>query len=152
GFGPLHPAAEPAVVQVPDFGDRFWVYQLCDERTDSFAHIGAMYGTKPGCYLVVRSDWNGTVPSGIADVLRCPTDVAICIPRLFMDDTDADRAAVQPIVNQIGVYPLSEFTGTAREFDWANAPKYPSQSSGDAEARWVFPEKFVDVLGDVLDE
>lgn len=32
----------PAVVQVPDFGKRFWVYQVVDLRTDSFADIGAM--------------------------------------------------------------------------------------------------------------
>ena len=28
---------EPAVVQVPDFGKRFWVYQIVNLRTDSFA-------------------------------------------------------------------------------------------------------------------
>lgn len=37
----------PVVVQVPDFGERFWVYQIVDLRTDSFAQIGAMYGTRP---------------------------------------------------------------------------------------------------------
>ena len=28
---------EPVVIQVPDFGDRFWVYALYDARTDQFA-------------------------------------------------------------------------------------------------------------------
>lgn len=37
----------PMVVQVPDFGDRFWVYQIVDLRTDSFAFLGKMYGTPP---------------------------------------------------------------------------------------------------------
>ncbi|WP_336487034.1 DUF1254 domain-containing protein [Methylobacterium nigriterrae] len=37
----------PVVVQVPDFGGRFWVYQVVDLRTDGFAQIGSMYGTKP---------------------------------------------------------------------------------------------------------
>ena len=31
---------EPAVFQVPDFGDRFWVYALYDARTDEFSEIG----------------------------------------------------------------------------------------------------------------
>ena len=31
---------EAAVIQVPDFGDRFWVYALYDGRTDEFAQIG----------------------------------------------------------------------------------------------------------------
>jgi hypothetical protein len=153
GFGPLAPGREPAVVQVPEFGDRFWVYQLCDQRTDSFAHIGAMYDTAPGCYLVVGPEWDDHKPDGIVGVLRCPTAVGICIPRLFLDDTDADRAAVRPLVDQIGVYPLSQFAGTAKSFDWVNAPTYPSAGSGgDAEIRWVFPDKFADTLGAVLDE
>ena len=39
---------EPVVFQVPNFGDRFWVYALYDARTDQFAQIGKPYGTKPG--------------------------------------------------------------------------------------------------------
>jgi hypothetical protein len=45
GFGLVDLTQEPAVIQVPDFGDRFWVYQVVDQRTDSFAHLGKMYGT-----------------------------------------------------------------------------------------------------------
>jgi hypothetical protein len=49
---------EPVVVQVPDFGDRFWVYQIVDQRADGFATIGKMYGTKPGFYLLADCGWN----------------------------------------------------------------------------------------------
>src|SRR5215469_1667935 len=49
GFSILSLDKEPAVIQVPDFGDRFWVYQVVDQRTDSFADMGKMYGTKPAC-------------------------------------------------------------------------------------------------------
>jgi hypothetical protein len=31
---------EPIVLQVPDFGDRLWVYALWDARTDEFSEIG----------------------------------------------------------------------------------------------------------------
>jgi hypothetical protein len=44
---------EPVVMQVPDFGDRFWVYALYDARTDQFGKMGKAYGTKPGFYLLV---------------------------------------------------------------------------------------------------
>jgi hypothetical protein len=40
----------PVVVQVPDFGDRFWVYQIVDLRSDSFVQLEKMYGTTPGFY------------------------------------------------------------------------------------------------------
>ncbi|WP_373426380.1 MULTISPECIES: DUF1254 domain-containing protein [Agrobacterium] len=52
----------PVVVKVPDFGDRFWVYQIADLRTDSSAQIGTMYGSKPGHYLLVGPNWKGDVP------------------------------------------------------------------------------------------
>jgi hypothetical protein len=48
GAGPLALDVSPVVVQVPDFGDRFWVYQIVDLRTDSFANLGKMYGSKSG--------------------------------------------------------------------------------------------------------
>jgi Protein of unknown function (DUF1254) len=64
GFSLLDMAQEPIVIQVPDFGDRFWVYQIVDQRTDSFVEMGKMYGTKPGFYLLTGPEWKGTAPSG----------------------------------------------------------------------------------------
>src|SRR5215471_1910010 len=49
---------EPVIVQVPDFGSRFFVYQVVDQRTDAFADIGAMYATTPGFYLLAGPNWN----------------------------------------------------------------------------------------------
>ena len=66
GFGIIDGSLGPSVIQVPDFGSRFWVYQAVDQRTDSFVHLGAMYGTKPGCYLLAPTSWDGAVPDGIA--------------------------------------------------------------------------------------
>ena len=34
GFGLLAAEVGPVVLQVPDFGDRFWVYQAVDQRSD----------------------------------------------------------------------------------------------------------------------
>src|SRR5262244_1062859 len=56
---------EPAVFQVPDFGDRFWVYALYDGRTDEFAQVGKQYDTKPGFYLMVGPNWKGEIPANI---------------------------------------------------------------------------------------
>ena len=58
---------EPTVFQVPDFGDRFWVYALYDTRTDEIAGIGKQYGTKPGFYMIVGRNWKGEAPAGITD-------------------------------------------------------------------------------------
>ncbi|WP_198651594.1 DUF1254 domain-containing protein [Dyella sp. C11] len=150
GIALLSLDVEPVVVQVPDFGDRFWVYQVVDTRTDSFADLGKMYGTKPGFYLLAGPNWNGTVPKGISGVFRAKTNTGVVIPRVFMDDTPEDLKAVQHFVNQIDVYPLSKFDGKATQHDWTKSPTIPAPTQGGGETKWVDPAKFVDELPVVL--
>ena len=84
----------PAVIQVPDFGNRFWVYALYDGRTDEFAEIGKQSGTKPGFYLMVGPNWKGDTPANITAVVCSSTRFAFAVPRIFMDDTPEDHEAV----------------------------------------------------------
>jgi hypothetical protein len=152
GFGVSQLDMEPIVLQVPDFGDRFWVYALYDQRTDEFSSLGKAYGTKAGFYLVVGPNWKGETPKGITAVLRSSTNMVLTVPRAFMDDTAQDRAAIQPVLNQINFYPLSKFTGKMQLMDWKKIPTYPAaaSSSGSAETKWVVPETFFDLLPAVL--
>jgi hypothetical protein len=150
GLGFFSLDQEPVVAQVPDFGDRFWTYALYDARTDQFSKVGKQHGTKPGFYLIVGPKWNGKAPEGIAGVIRCSTALANAIPRVFMDDTDADRKAIQPLINQIVFYPLSEYDGKMKTVDWSKAPAIPGPKSSGGETKWVVPEKFFDQLGAVL--
>ena len=142
---------EPFVLQVPDFGDRFWVYQIVDQRTDSFAEIGKMYGTKPGAYLLVGSGWSGSKPKGINGVFRCSTALGMVIPRVFKDSTPEDLEAVQSAINQIAGYPLSKFDGTLKTVNWRKATSFPGDT-GKEEVKWVKPELFFDQLPKVLDQ
>jgi hypothetical protein len=152
GFGLFSVEQEPLVVQVPDFGDRFWVYQIVDQRTDSFVQLGKMYGTKPGFYLIAGPDWKGFVPRGITGVFQSKSNLGAVIPRVFMDDTDADRQAIQPLLTGILMYPLSKFTGQKQTKDWSSVPHFPNTSSGEEETKWVQPESFFDELGAVMRE
>ena len=143
------------MIQVPDFGDRFWVYQVVDVRTDSFADLGKMYGTKPGFYLLAGPDWKGEVPQGIARVFRAKTNTG------FVDSTRVrgrhrgkTNRRCSPLINQIDMYPLVD----VRRQDSSNAtgpnrPTFPAQDSGGgAETPWVVPEKFFDELPLVLND
>jgi hypothetical protein len=152
GFSVLSLDEEPVVIQVPDFGDRFWVYQIVDQRTDSFAQLGKMYGTKPGLYLLAGPNWKGTVPNGIAKVFHANTSLGIVIPRAFMDDTDEDRKAIQSVLTGIMIYPLSKYTGQAQSKDWSKVPNFPNTSKGEEETKWVVPDTFFDVLAAVMKE
>ena len=119
GLGFMDLAREPVVLQVPDFGDRFWVYAIYDQRTDQVGHLGKPYASKPGFYLLAGPDYQSDTPEGFVDVLHSPTNVANIIPRVFMDDTDEDRRAIQPVINRISVYPLSEYTGEVKVVNWS---------------------------------
>jgi hypothetical protein len=152
GLGFFSLDVEPVVIQVPDFGDRFWVYALYDGRIDQFAQIGKPYKSRPGFYLLVGPKWKGETPAGIEAVVRSSTELANAIPRVFMDDTPEDRKAIQPVINQIVAYPLKDFDGKMKAKDWSNAPVIPGpKAEGRSETRWVIPEKFFDELGAVLD-
>jgi hypothetical protein len=157
GFGIFALEQEPVVVQIPDFGDRFWMYQICDQRTDSFAQASTIYGTKPGCYLMVGPAWQGDRPPGVIDIWRSPTNTGVIIPRAFMADTAADRAAIQPVLNQIMMYPLSKFTGSLQTTDWQKLPALPDPQASAAsrdggETPWVNPDSFFKQLHQVLVE
>ncbi|HZF15908.1 MAG TPA: DUF1254 domain-containing protein [Steroidobacteraceae bacterium] len=150
GAGSLGLDVSPVVMQVPDFGKRFWVYQVVDVRTDSFADIGAMYGTQPGFYLLVGPNWKGEVPKGITKVFHARTSTGFVIPRVFQDDNAEDRKAVQPVIDGIDMYPLAMYDGKMKHREWARQKRFPAQESGDTETKWVVPEKFFDELPAVM--
>ena len=150
GAGSLALDLSPVVIQVPDFGDRFWVYQMVDLRTDGFVQLGKMYGTTPGFYLLVGPNWQGDIPKGITKVFRSPTNTGFVAPRVFQDDTPEDKKAIQSVLQWITMYPLAEFDGRMKSTDWSKIKKVPRAAAGEAETKWVFPDKFFDQLPDVL--
>ncbi|WFU36186.1 DUF1254 domain-containing protein [Bradyrhizobium brasilense] len=151
GLGFFSLDEEPVVIQVPDFGDRFWVYALYDARTDQFGELGKPYKSKPGFYLLAGPNWKGLKPSGITEVVRCSTSLANAIPRIFQDDTPEDKKAIQSVINQVVAYPLKDFTGKMKTIEWSKAPDIKGPASSGEETKWVIPEKFFDQFGEVLD-
>ena len=135
---------EPTVFQVPDFGNRFWVYPLYDTRTDEIARIGKQYGSKPGFYMIVGRNWKGKVPAGITAVVRSPTDLVFAIPRIQLDDTAEDRKTIQPALSQVLMYPLSQFDGKMKTVDWSKIPSVPLPAG--PPNKWVNPETYLDEL------
>lgn len=150
GLGMVALDDSPVVVQVPDFGDRFWVYQIVDLRTDSFVKLGKMHGSTTGFYLLAGPDWNGTVPAGITEVFRASSHTGLVAPRIYQDDTAADKQAIQSVLTGIVMYPLAEYDGRMKSIDWSKLPREPGAPHGEEETRWVSPEKFFDELPLVL--
>ncbi|VVE79925.1 DUF1254 domain-containing protein [Pandoraea sputorum] len=156
GLGFFSLDEEPVVIQVPDFGTRFWVYALYDARTNQFGHVGKPYKSRRGFYLLAGPNWKGKTPTGITEVVRCPTALANAIPRVFMNDTEEDRKAIQSVINQIVAYPLTQFDGKMKTIAWRDAPDITPPTPANAEkaeageTKWVIPEKFFDQFDQVL--
>jgi hypothetical protein len=146
GVGVLALDLSPVVIQVPDFGDRFWVYQAVDLRTDSFADLGKMYGTTPGFYLFVGPNWKGEVPKGITKVFRASTNAGYVMPRVFQDDSPEDNKAVQSVTREIMMYPLTDYDGNMKSRDWTKLRHILSITGGEDEVKLIVPERFFDIL------
>jgi hypothetical protein len=156
GLATLALDLEPVVVQVPDFGERFWVIQAVNLRTDSFVELGSPYGTKPGFYLLAGPDWRGKPPKGIVKVFRSDSNTGMLIPRIFQNDSPEDNKAVRALIAGLDVYPLSEFTGGVKTRDWSavsGAPDASASSGGnEGETRWVDPDAFFEILPALLED
>lgn len=150
GFGMFDLEASPVVLQVPDFGGRFWLYQLGDQRTDAFADFGSMHGTQPGFYLVVGPTWSGDPPPGVVRVVRSPTRYAYCLPRIFFSDAPGDRDAALPTVAAVNAYPLEEFDGRMHAIDWSKARWLPDLTGRGRRGVEVSPDGFLDLLPTLL--
>jgi hypothetical protein len=151
GHGVLDLSREPVIVQVPDFGKRFFMIQATDQRTDGYADLGSMYGTKPGFYLLAGPDWRGKAPQAVNATFRASTNIGNIIPRVFQADDPADNERLQPLIREIMAYPLSEFDGTMKTKDWSDIATFPWVKLGSDEWRWVGPKTFFDVLPRAFD-
>jgi hypothetical protein len=156
GLSYLDLGKEPVVVQVPEFGDPYWVIEVEDARADEFSKLGKQYGTKAGFYLIAGPNWQGATPDGIAGVLRSSTNGAISFPRIFMADSAEDRKAIQPLINQILFYRLSAFDGKMKTKDWSEIPEVKKEGKpakySNTQPPWVDPETFFEQLPKIMKE
>lgn len=150
GFADL--SRDAVVFQIPDFKGRYWVFHCMDAYTDVFAAPSSRIKSKPGFYLLVGPEWKGTVPEGIVQVIVSPTNLVWYLPRVFMNDTAEDRAAILPLLNQVAAYPLKEFTGKEKIFNWAKLPIIQEGWRGPGEFPWVADRSFWQDLSAVMSE
>ena len=150
GIGMAALDLSPVVIQVPEFGQRFWTYHVIDLRTDRIAKLGRTHATRPGFYLLAGPGWNGDVPRGIVEVFRAPTATALVAARVFQDDTPEDNFAAQRALGEVAVYPLAEFDGRMKRRDWGKLREAGAGAAGGEESPPVAPESIVEQLAAVL--
>ncbi len=107
---------QPVVLHLPNLGNRFFLMQVLDARTNvggendatclhglpGFCGLGTRYGTQEGDYAFVGPDWKGTLPPGITQVIQMTTNTAWIAGRTFttgspedLDEVKASRSSTR---------------------------------------------------------
>jgi hypothetical protein len=107
--------AEPWVVSVPAV-DRYYVLPFHDLDTTYVGYVGTRTtGADAGDYLLAGPGWTGTVPDGLAGVLRADTQLVGCVGRTMLTGGgqagDADVESLRAVQEQYRLRPLSAFLG-----------------------------------------
>jgi hypothetical protein len=162
GFADL--TNEAVVIQTPtDVPDgHYWTVQIVDVMTTVRHQLGSASSTPGGKFLLVGPSWDGERPEGFHDILRLPTNVAAVLPRSFAARTEDSKVRARAVLDQIGMYPLSEDQPNQRSFEYeryATNAIFPPGVTADMIASnpvasrpdWVKPASFWNDLGAMLD-
>jgi hypothetical protein len=103
---------EPLVFSVPEIETgRYYSLQFIDLYTFNFAYVGSRAtGNDAGDFLLAGPHWRGEVPSGIRQVIRCETELALVLYRTQLF-SPADIGNVKKVQAGYQVQPLSAYLG-----------------------------------------
>ena len=100
---------EPLVLQVPPISDRYYTLQFLDAYTNNFMYIGTLTNVTSGSnYLISGPDWKGTVPSGMTEEIKSPTNFVWIVGRILINGPQ-DVSNVRLLQDKLILSPLSIF-------------------------------------------
>jgi hypothetical protein len=112
--GRVQLAGGPRVIDVPDTGGRYYVIQLLDAYSNTFAYVGRRTtGTRPGSYAVVPPGYKGTLPAGVKRI-QSPTNLIWVLGRTLVND-QADMPAVAELMRGYRITALDAWTAGQRQ-------------------------------------
>jgi hypothetical protein len=135
---------DPLVISLPEVDEgRYVSFQLIDAFTHNFAYLGSLStGSDGGTYLVALDSWEGAVPDGIDEVIRCETGAFMIIARTQLKDSD-DIENVARIQDAYSVEPLRVFQGDPA-MEVKETIEFPDWNEGDQFTASAF--QYVDVM------
>jgi hypothetical protein len=119
GFGMYDLRHEPVIVETPVVPDRYFSVQASDQYPRWFMQVGNQFtGREAQRYLVVGPDFRGPYPGDFAaaQVWPSPSNFTLLAVRYALkDDTPQDLAAVNALMDQTTVAPLSVWLANGRK-------------------------------------
>ena len=101
---------EPVLLSYPDMQGRYFLFPIYSQWTNVIAAPGKRtLGTGPQTIAITGPDWHGTLPAGVTQVVKSPTNSVFTIGRVYADGTDADYAQVNAAQKAFQLVPLSAF-------------------------------------------
>ena len=113
-IGRLNLSAGPRVIDVPDTAGRYYVIQLLDAYSNTFAYVGRRTtGTQPGSYAIVPRGHSGPLPAGVRRI-ESPTNLIWVLGRTLVRDA-ADLPAATQLMGGYRVTDLSYWAAGGRQ-------------------------------------
>jgi hypothetical protein len=112
--GRLQLSGGPRVLDVPGTAGRYYVIQLLDAYSNTFAYVGRRTtGTKAGSYAVVPPGYKGALPAGVKRI-QSPTNLVWVLGRTLVRD-EADMPAVSALMGRYRFTALDAWTQGQRQ-------------------------------------
>lgn len=154
GFGFLDLSQQPIILSVPNSNNRYYMVQLVDMYTNSFAYVGGVAtGYKGGKFAIVGPDWQGALPDGVTRI-TAPTNWVLMQPRVHVVD-QADLPAAQKVLNEITVQGLAQYLGqpapTTKQYNYP-APNFTNDSLPVSALPFKDPMQFWQIMSATMNE
>lgn len=156
GFGFMDLSVDPIVLSVPDSKGRYYMVQLVDMWTNTFAYVGGKTtGYGGGKFLLTGSGWKGEIPSGLKEI-RCPTRWVLVQPRVHIyKEAKVDLEGAREVLGQIVAISLSQYLGEKEkilpEYDYIS-PEKQNSDRAISMLDYKDPLQFWEMLSDGLNE
>jgi hypothetical protein len=106
----LDVSKEPIILSYPDMHGRYFLFPIYSQWTNVIGAPGKRtLGTGAQTIAIIGPNWQGTLPSGITQKVKSPTNTAFIIGRVYADGTPEDYAAVNAAQKEFKLVPLSSY-------------------------------------------
>src|SRR5271154_2989203 len=86
---------EPIILSYPDMKGRYFLFPIYSQWTNVIASPGTRtLGTGAQTIAITGPNWGGSLPAGITQTVKSPTNTVFTIGRVYADGTPEDYAKV----------------------------------------------------------